>query len=62
MSADMNRPATHWVRGAPGMRTKVVMVQEIKAAMVMTKVTAAPMPTAMLTRRDTPIKGQIPTK
>ena len=62
VSAGMNRPAANRVSGAPGMSTNVVMVHEMKAAMVMTKVTAHPMPTAMPTCRDTPINGQMPTK
>ena len=61
-SAGMKRLAARRVSGAPGMSTNVVMVQEMNAAMVITKVTAAPMPTAMSTCRDTPMKGQIPTK
>ena len=61
-SAGMKRPATQLDIGAPGISTREVMVQLMKTAMVMTKVTALPMPTAMSTWRETPTKGQMPTK
>ena len=48
--------------GAPGIKTSVVMVQLKKTAMVITNVTALPMPRAMSTRRETPMNGQMPTK
>ena len=61
-SADMKNQATQRDTGAPGIKTSVVIVQLIKTAMVITNVTALPMPTAMSTRRETPMKGQMPTK
>jgi hypothetical protein len=40
----------------------VVIIQLKKAAMLITKVTAKPIPTAISTFRETPTKGQMPTK
>ena len=61
-SADMKYPATQRETGAPGINTSVVIIQLIKTAMVITNVTAPPIPKAMSTRRETPMKGQMPTK
>ena len=55
-------PAIKEETGAPGMRTNVVILQLIKAAILITKVTANPIPKAISTFLDTPTKGQIPTK
>ena len=55
-------PAINEDIGAPGISTNLVISQQITDEMVITNVTAHPIPKAILTFFDTPIKGHCPTK